>query len=134
MSLKKLRSIAAAYQAALEYGGCPDIETAKKYSKSFMTDFKESDFELGATNYVGHSPSDLVTEMIIEIVKLSEPKTPLLEKIIKAKKTTSIKEQWEEFEGEDGDVSLEDFEKENPYYCSLCDYWSDNVFCGCYAR
>ena len=67
-NVSKLKSLCAAYQAALEYDYCPPSKVAEGLVDEIMTDFSAEDFRLGAKEKEGCRP-DEIADSIIRLVQ-----------------------------------------------------------------
>lgn len=66
----KLKEMAAAYEAALNFDYCPSPDEAAEYYQEMITEFSEDNFRRGAEKYEGRRPSEIAGEIISEIAKL----------------------------------------------------------------
>lgn len=69
MNISKIKSLAAAYQAALEYDYCPSPDEAALLPDEIDTDFSEQDFRAGAKENEGRRPDEIAQSLIFEIGK-----------------------------------------------------------------
>ena len=67
----KLRTLCAAYEAALGYDYCPDEDECAAYSKEVITHFTEEEFRKAGMCH-GATPSQIMDEIIEEIASLKD--------------------------------------------------------------
>ena len=69
--MSKLRILAAAYEAALWYGRCPNEEKLVDYQNKIATSFTEEEFKQGVM-CAGLKPVNIAEEIIEEIASLKD--------------------------------------------------------------
>jgi len=72
MDITEIKSLAAAYEAALEHDYCPSPDEAASLVDDIDTNFLETHFRQGAEKNQGRRPDEIARSLVFAISKLDD--------------------------------------------------------------
>lgn len=70
--IQELKLLAAAYEMALNFDYCPDIENAKTFRENYMRTFSNKEYIKAAEEHQGSRPSEIADEMVRKIAGMTK--------------------------------------------------------------